>query len=119
MTHLFDAIVYKIAPRETWTADLPGGRYDGSPDDCRDGFIHLSTAAQARETAAKYFAGKADLIIAAIDVARLGDTLKWEASRGGQLFPHVYGAIHADTVLWTKALPIDENGAHVFPMEIF
>jgi uncharacterized protein (DUF952 family) len=113
-----DAIVYKIAPRDTWTADLPGGRYDGSPDDVRDGFIHLSTAAQTRETAGKYFAKQDDLVLAAIDVAKLGSALRWEASRGGQLFPHVYGPLHADIVLWTKPLPLDTSGHHIFPAEI-
>jgi uncharacterized protein (DUF952 family) len=113
-----DAVVYKIAAYETWDAGLPGGRYEGSPDDVRDGFIHLSTATQVRETVAKYFAGRTDLILAAVDVAKLGDTLKWEASRGGQLFPHVYGPILAEMVLWTKPLALRDDGAHAFPTEI-
>jgi uncharacterized protein (DUF952 family) len=115
---MIETLIYKIAPRDTWTADLPGGRYDGSADDLRDGFIHLSTAEQARETAAKYFAGQDNLVIAAIDVAKLGYTVRWEPSRGGQLFPHVYGPLHADMVVWTKPLPLDADGRHMFPTEI-
>jgi uncharacterized protein (DUF952 family) len=118
MNHSFESIVYKIAPRDSWDAGLPGGRYDGSLDDLRDGFIHLSTAAQVRATAEKYFAGQEGLIIAAIDVARLGASLKWEASRGGDMFPHVYGAIESSMVIWTKPLAIAGDGTFDFPAEI-
>lgn len=118
MTNPFHPLVYKITPRDTWDAALPGGRYDGSPDDARDGFIHLSSAGQVRETAAKYFAGQTDLVIAAVDTAKLGGTLKWEPARDGALFPHVYGPILSDMVLWTKALPLDDDGNFIFPREI-
>ena len=118
MSNAFNPLVYKIAPRDSWDASLPGGRYDGSPDDMRDGFIHLSSADQVRATAAKYFAGQYDLVIAAVDAAKLGNTLKWEAARDGAMFPHVYGPILSDMVLWTKALPLDDDGNFIFPREI-
>lgn len=110
--------VYKISPRAPWTAACDSGTYAGSPDDLRDGFIHFSTAAQARGTAAKFFAGQDDLVIAAIDVAALGAALRWEASRGGMLFPHLYGRLPMRAVLWVKPLPVGEDGTHVFPAEM-
>jgi uncharacterized protein (DUF952 family) len=118
MSTTFHSMVYKIAPSDSWDAGLPNGRYDGSADDARDGFIHLSTADQVRATAAKYFAGQSDLVVAAIDVAKLGDTLKWEPARDGAVFPHVYGPIQSDQVIWTKSLPLDDAGNFIFPREI-
>jgi uncharacterized protein (DUF952 family) len=111
-------LIYKIADTMLWAAAEAAGRFDGSAHDVRDCFIHFSTAAQARETAAKHFARQGDLVLAAIDAARLGDALKWEASRGGDLFPHLYAALPMSAVVWTKPLPLGADGRHVFPEEM-
>jgi uncharacterized protein (DUF952 family) len=84
------ARVFKICPRADWAAAVKVGAMHGSADDLRDGYIHLSTAAQATETARKYFAGRADLVLVGYDAAALGSQLAWEPSRGGALFPHLY-----------------------------
>lgn len=110
------SIIYKISPRAEWLAALAAGRFDGAPVDLADGFIHFSTAAQVADTAAKHFAGKTDLIIAAIAAESLGSALTWEPSRGGVLFPHLYGPLEARHVLWTRPLPWDPGLArHVLP----
>lgn len=107
--------IFKIAPRSLWIQAQAQGRFDGAPVDLADGFIHFSTAAQMRETAAKHFAGQQDLLLIAVDPAALGDALKWEVSRGGALFPHLYAPLFPDAVLWAKPLPLGQDGAHVFP----
>ena len=96
--------VYKITSREAWDAALGAGRFEGAAIDLADGYIHLSTAAQAPETARLHFAGQGDLVLLRIDADRLGAALKWEPSRGGQLFPHLYGAL--DCALVEAATPI-------------
>ncbi|NVP54899.1 DUF952 domain-containing protein [Mycoplana rhizolycopersici] len=108
-------IIYKIVPTSLWQSAREKGSFEGAPVDLADGFIHFSTAAQAPETAAKHFAGQSDLLLVAIDGAALGAALVYEPSRGGQLFPHLYGALPLDAVLWEKALPLDANGTHQFP----
>jgi uncharacterized protein (DUF952 family) len=110
--------IYKIVDLPSWVAAEKRGCYDGSADDLRDGFIHFSTAVQARETAAKHFAGRTDLVIVAIDASQLGDALKWEPSRGGALFPHLYEPLSMAAVLWTRPLPLGDDGGHVFPTEM-
>jgi uncharacterized protein (DUF952 family) len=110
--------VYKIATRAEWERAQAAGLYHGSRDDVRDGFIHFSTAAQARATAAKFFSGKGDLVLAAIDADRLAMALRWEPSRGGELFPHLYGVLDMRAVVWTKPLPPGQDGGHIFPPEI-
>src|SRR4051812_48018728 len=85
------ATIYKICPESEWRAAEREGVYGGAPIDTQDGFIHFSTAAQVRETAAKHFSGAAGLMLLAVDGSALGDALKWEVSRGGALFPHLYG----------------------------
>ena len=85
--------IYKILPRAVWSAAQDAGRFDGSPVDLEDGFIHFSTAAQAQETAARHFAGQADLVVLEIEADDLGEALRWEPSRGGALFPHLYAAL--------------------------
>ncbi|MBN9073541.1 MAG: DUF952 domain-containing protein [Rhizobiales bacterium] len=109
------SIIYKICPSGLWEEALATGRFTGAPVDHRDGYIHFSTAAQARETAAKHFAGQAGLLIVAVDTASLGDALKYEVSRGGALFPHLYADLPLDAVLWAKPLPLGADGVHVFP----
>ena len=83
-------LIYKIASQDEWAAALASGQFDGAPIDLADGYIHFSTAEQAQETAAKHFAGRDGLLLIALEEALLGEALKWEPSRGGQLFPHLY-----------------------------
>ena len=108
-------IIYKIAPEALWREAEKNGRFTGAPIDIADGFIHFSTASQARETAAKHFAGQTDLVLVAVDGAQLGDPLKYEVSRGGALFPHLYGVLDINAVLWVRPLPLGADGAHQFP----
>lgn len=110
-------IVYKIATREQWRAAEAAGRLDGAPVDVADGYIHFSTAAQARETAAKHFAGQTELLLIAADAAALGAALRWEPSRGGALFPHLYAPMPLSAVLWVRELPLGADGRHLFPAE--
>ena len=91
------------------------GVFHGAPIDLQDGFIHFSDAKQVAETAAKHFAGQADLLLLHVDTASLGDKLKWEPSRGGALFPHLYGPLALDAVRKVEPLPLGPDGAHVFP----
>ncbi|MDP1604417.1 MAG: DUF952 domain-containing protein, partial [Legionella sp.] len=89
------------------------GSFAGSPVDVQDGFIHFSTAAQVSATADKHFGGQADLVVVA--VATAGLDLRWEPSRGGELFPHLYTALPTSAVVWVRPLPLDESGRHRFP----
>jgi uncharacterized protein (DUF952 family) len=107
--------IYKITPQAPWREAEANGRFTGAPIDIADGFIHFSTAEQVRETAAKHFSGQADLLLVAIDGASLGDALKYEVSRGGALFPHLYGALELNAVKWVRPLPLGADGAHQFP----
>ena len=107
--------IYKICTATEWRAAERAGIYQGSAVDQRDGFIHFSTAGQAPETAARHFAGQRDLVLVTVDSAFLGSRLKWEPSRGGALFPHLYGALTLDAVLRVDPLPLDSAGRHVFP----
>ncbi len=111
-------VIYKICPERLWREAEKAGRFDGAPVDLADGFIHFSTAEQVRETAAKHFAGQTDLLLVAFDAEALGDALKWEVSRGGALFPHLYAAIDPSTALWVRQLPIGADGSHVFPADL-
>ena len=110
-------IVFKIAPRAEWETACRAGRYDGSLADIRDGFIHLSARHQLAGTAAKHFRAIPDLLLIAFEVRRLGSTLKWEPSRGGELFPHVYGTLDPAAALWTRPLPLDAAGVAILPEE--
>jgi uncharacterized protein (DUF952 family) len=95
-------LIYKICSRAEWSAALAAGSYTGSADDARDGFIHFSTAAQLEATAAKYFAGRDDLVLLEVDATQLGSQLRFEPSRGGDLFPHLYDALPLLAVLSSK-----------------
>ena len=92
------ATAYKVLTREQMDALLAEGSFAGAPVDLADGYIHLSTAAQVDETVAKHFAGQTALHITAVDLAALGDAVRWECSRGGQLFPHIYGTLPISAV---------------------
>ncbi len=111
-------VVYKISPRAAWREAEAAGVFRGAPVDLADGYIHLSTAAQARETAAKHFAGQADLVLVAVDEARLGEALRYEPSRGGALFPHLYGPLPLEAVIWVRDLPLGADGVHTFPEDM-
>ena len=108
------ALIYKILSRNLWTRALADGVFRGAAIDLTDGYIHLSTAAQAEETAARHFAGQDNLVLVAFDPLEFSDTLKWEPSRGGALFPHIYGNIDPAKARWVKELVLD-HGGHVFP----
>lgn len=108
-------MIYKICSAGEWHAAERAGHYEGSPVDRRDGFIHFSTAEQVAETAAKHFAGQRNLVLVCVDAAKLGDRLKWEPSRGGALFPHLYGTLDLTSVLRVDPLPLNVAGQHVFP----
>lgn len=107
--------IYKICPDTLWREAQHLGVFAGAPVDVADGFIHFSTADQVRETAAKHFAGQSGLVLVAIDAAKLGPSLKYEVSRGGALFPHLYGTLDPTAALWVKPLPLDTAGNHDFP----
>jgi uncharacterized protein (DUF952 family) len=108
-------MIYKICTASEWRDASRAGAYRGSAHDARDGFIHFSTAAQAAETAARHFAGQRDLVLVAVDAAALGEALKWEPSRGGALFPHLYGELYLAAVRRVEPLPLGADGRHVFP----
>jgi len=107
--------IYKISDTAQWSEAERDGEFRGSAVDLADGYIHFSTAAQLAETAAKHFAGMSDLVLVAVGAEGLGGALKWEPSRGGALFPHLYGALPLRTVHWVRPLPIDDDGTHIFP----
>jgi uncharacterized protein (DUF952 family) len=107
--------IYKICDRALWQDAERRGTFLGTAVDAQDGFIHFSTAEQVRETAAKHFAGLEDLLLIAVDSAALDEALKWEVSRGGDLFPHVYGTLPLTAVSWVKPLPLGPDGRHAFP----
>ena len=109
------ATIYKICDSTLWRDAERAGVFAGAPVDHADGFIHFSTAAQVAETAARHFAGKEDLLLLAVDAAVLGPALRYEPSRGGQLFPHLYGTLPLTAVRWVRLLPLGANGRHVFP----
>ena len=111
---LLRMIVYKIVAAKEWAEAEAAGVFAGAPVDRADGFIHFSTAEQAPETAAKWFAGRGDLTLAAIDAEALGDDLRWEPSRGGALFPHLYRALPMSVVVWSRPLPLGRDGRHIF-----
>ena len=111
-------IVYKIVPRALWAQARQRGVFEGAPIDVTDGFIHFSTAAQARETARLHFAGMDDLLLVAVEGDALGEALKFEPSRGGDLFPHLYAHLPVDAVLWERPLPLGDDGLHIFPEEL-
>lgn len=107
-------LIYKIAPASLWRKAQDKGRFDGAPADIADEYIHFSTSDQVKATAAKYFKGQDNLLLIAVDAKRLGDALRYEPSRGGALFPHLYSALPLDTVVFAKPLPRLPDGGHDF-----
>lgn len=106
-------LIYKIFRAREWQEFQDKGETRGAPIDLTDGFIHFSTDRQVRVTATKHFAGESDLVLLAIDPETLAG-LRWEPSRGGDLFPHLYGTLSMADILWCKPLPLSAQG-HVFP----
>ena len=107
-------LIYKIFRRPEWDAFRASGRTLGAPVDLADGYIHFSTAQQVVETAAKHFAQTPDLVLVAFDADTLGPALKWEPSRAGALFPHLYRPLDLAEVVWDRSLPMGASG-HIFP----
>lgn len=110
-------LIYKIFRADEWTALQTAGETAGAPVDLADGFVHFSTADQAVETAKKWFAGTQGLVLLACNTDGMADDLKWEPSRGGALFPHLYRALRLDDVVWSKPLPVNGD-THIFPKEM-
>lgn len=102
--------VYKIVDASVWEAAIAAGTFLGAEVDLKDGYIHLSTAAQAAETARLHFAGREGLVLVAVEAQALGDALKWEPSRSGDLFPHLYGALDPGLAVETRALALNADG---------
>lgn len=111
-------VVYKVCDRRDWADARASGVYTGAPVDHQDGFIHFSTANQLAETLEKHFAGREDLVLLAVPVVRLGDALQWEPSRGGDLFPHLYGDLPASAVVTEQLLELDADGKHILPDDL-
>jgi uncharacterized protein (DUF952 family) len=108
-----ERLVYKIVPAALWEACQTAGRFEGSPVDRQDGFIHFSAASQVKETAARHFARESGLVLVAVRAEML--ELRWEPSRGGERFPHLYGPLPLPAVPWVRPLPLGPDGRHVFP----
>ncbi len=109
MTH-----IYKLCPQALWQQSEAAGVFTGAPIDFHDGFIHFSTAAQVRETAAKHYVGQADLLLLHVSVDSLTAPLRWEVSRNGELFPHLYGPLPVSAVRRVEPLLLTPDGAHDF-----
>jgi uncharacterized protein (DUF952 family) len=107
-------VIYKITPAALWHEAERHGAFTGAPVDLADGYIHFSTAEQVRETAAKHFAGQDELLLVAVEAGKLGPDLRYEPSRGGALFPHLYVPLALSAVAWVKPLPY-KDGVHLFP----
>lgn len=107
--------IYRIVQANVWSQAEAAGSFAGTEHDSRDGFVHFSTASQVAETAARHYAGQADLLLVCVSAQALGEALRWEPSRGGALFPHLYGALPLSAVTSVAPLPLDERGVHVLP----
>ena len=108
-------MIYHMCRAEVWQEAERAGAYSGSADDLRDGFIHFSTGEHVAESARRHRAGESGLVLIAVDPVRLGDRLKWEPARDGQLFPHLYGKLLPSEVASVQPLPLGPDGLHMFP----
>lgn len=104
------SLIYKLVSRQAWDAARAEGVFRGAPVDLADGYIHFSTGAQAQETARRYFAGLTDTLLVAFESEALGPALKWEPSRGGDLFPHLYDSLDPALALWARPVSLDPDG---------
>ena len=111
-------LVYRLLDEAVWRVAQQAGVFHGTEHDLRDGFIHFSTAAQVAETAARHYAGQPGLVLLTVAARALGGELRWEPSRGGALFPHLYGSLRASDVTHVDALPLAADGKHVFPRSL-
>ena len=103
-------VAYKIVDAAEWRAAVAEGRYEGAPVDLADGYIHMSTQAQLAETARRHFAGRGDLLLLTVDLTHFGDDLIWEPSRGGALFPHIYGPLPVAATRGARSLSVTADG---------
>lgn len=111
-------VIYKICTENEWRQLQEKGRFLGSADDLRDGFVHLSGPDQVGRTASKFFAGRPDLVLLAINPDQLGNALRWEASESGTLYPHLYAPLPLDAVAAATPLALDPDGRHILPAEL-
>jgi uncharacterized protein (DUF952 family) len=107
--------IYKICHAKDWARAEGDGTFRGTAVDFADGFVHFSTARQVAATAARHFGGMSELVLIAVRAESIASALKWETSRGGERFPHLYGALPVTAVAWVKPLRLDDDGRHVFP----
>jgi uncharacterized protein (DUF952 family) len=108
-------LIFHMCRKDEWDEARSRGAYAGSSQDRQDGFIHFSSAEQLPGSARKHRAGQPNIVLLAVDPALLGDALKWEPSRGGALFPHLYGELPISAVRWAKDLPSGPDGIHILP----
>ncbi|MGA8690320.1 MAG: DUF952 domain-containing protein [Methyloceanibacter sp.] len=113
-----DGTVYKICSKAALAEARAKGGFDGSSDDLHDGFIHFSSAEQLEGTLTKHFAGEANLVLLAVNTERLGERLQWEPSRGGEVFPHLYGPLDLGVVLWVEPLTLGADGRYRLPARV-
>ncbi|HEY4200915.1 MAG TPA: DUF952 domain-containing protein [Devosiaceae bacterium] len=111
-------LVYKVATRAAYRDAVKTGTYQGAPIDIQDGFIHFSTAGQLPETLSKHFAGQQELVLAAVPTEALGPALRWEVSRGGALFPHLYAPLSLSLVKWTAEIAVAPDGTCILPEDV-
>lgn len=109
-------MIYKICSQQLWDESVAAGVFEGAPIDLADGYIHFSSADQVAETAAKHFSGQSDLLLIAINEEKFGDALKWEVSRGADLFPHLYGTFEPAIADSVKVMPLTGDGVHSIPI---
>ncbi len=110
------SLIYKVVSAQEWSVATERGEFLGAAIDLTDGYIHFSTADQLRETVEKHFAGQSDLLLVSVNADSLGDELKWEPSRGGALFPHLYSVLSMDSVAMCAEMPLGDDGKHVIPV---
>lgn len=111
-------LIFKIVSKPEWQAAIEAGVFAGAEIDIADGFIHFSNARQVRETAARHFSGRNDLLLITFDPQVFGDALQWEVSRGGDLFPHLYATLRPEQAIRVDDLPLGEDGRHLFPADL-
>jgi uncharacterized protein (DUF952 family) len=111
-------IIFRLLDADAWVAAQRTGSFAGSEQDVQDGFIHFSTAEQVAETAARHYAGQSNLLLLWVRADALGEALRWEPSRGGALFPHLYAALAISAVERAEPLPLGTDGLHVLPARL-
>lgn len=110
-------MIYKVLRAAEWAQLQADGLTQGAPVDLTDGFVHFSTAGQLATTLSRHFAAEKDLTLLACDAARLSDDLRWEPSRGGDLFPHLYRPLRLDDIAWSRDIARDDHGHQTGPLE--